>query len=107
MRGLSISRAHPASEDSAQNAALTLRDKSIEDNVETYGIQPIGCCEMHWTQNIRQSSGSSIKRYSHPFSEEDWDHLQLINRILAEFQDFTFIVSKRQPQINLSIPRFL
>jgi hypothetical protein len=42
--------------------------------------------------------------YLPPFTAEDWDHLEQIENLLAKFDEFTLVVSKRQPQISLAIP---
>jgi hypothetical protein len=38
------------------------------------------------------------------FSTEDWGCLHRIECILAQFEEFTLTVPKRQPQISLAIP---
>jgi hypothetical protein len=44
------------------------------------------------------------QQYLPPFSAQDWHRLQQVETILQKFEEFTFTVSKREPQISLAIP---
>lgn len=39
-----------------------------------------------------------------PFTPGDWSHLQQIENLLSKLDEFTHLVSRRQPQISLAIP---
>lgn len=81
-----------------------LKDKFIEYDVDT-----------RWNSTYRMLKDAlgakpQIRKwiehqtYLPPFTAEDWDHLEQIENLLAKFDEFTLVVSKRQPQISLAIP---
>lgn len=81
-----------------------LKDTFIEYDVET-----------RWNSTYRMLSDAlkakqQIKKwvehqtYFPPFTAENWDRLQQLERFLARFEEFTLAVCKRQPRISLAIP---
>lgn len=81
-----------------------LKDKFIEYDVET-----------RWNATYRMIQDAfqarpQIKKWIEhqnqfpPFLSEDWSQLQQLELILSKFDEFTQLVSRRQPQISLAIP---
>ena len=74
-----------------------LKEKFIEYDVDnrwnsTYRMLKNG-------QEAKQQIKKWIEHQSYlpPFTTEDWDRLQQIAKVLAKFEEFTLLVSKRRP----------
>ncbi|KAK9371707.1 uncharacterized protein V1513DRAFT_434415 [Lipomyces chichibuensis] len=89
------------SEDASEKTPNRLKDKFIEY-----------CVESRWNSTHRmlrdafEANKKRIENQTHlpPFTTEDWKYLQQIEAFLAKFEEFTLVVSQRQPQIRLTLP---
>lgn len=81
-----------------------LNDKFIEYDVETRWNSTHRM--LRDALNAKQQIRKWIEHqtYFQPFTAKDWNRLQQIEGFLARFEEFTLVVSKRQPQVALAIP---
>lgn len=81
-----------------------LNDKFIEYDVENRWNSTYRMLKEALQAKTQIKKWIENQNYLPPFTPEDWSHLQQIENVLSKFDEFTQLVSRRQPQISLAIP---
>jgi hypothetical protein len=94
-----------------QQWKVTCQTHGLDDKFIEYDVQN------RWNSTYRMlkdalQAKTQIKKWIEnqnclpPFTPEDWSHLQQIENLLSKLDEFTQLVSRRQPQISLAIPLY-